>query len=109
MKQVQKVWAQLSSEKVELMKLPQTISSVLKDFLEVRNRFQNAAFDALNDLKNVQNDIEEQEAAVEKYEKAAKQLGVDVPRDIATAAQDLKSAKQGISKAIKKAQEASKL
>ena len=109
MKQVQKVWAELSSQKVELMKLPQVISSVLKDFLEARSRFQNAAFDALNDLKSVQNDIEEQEAAVEKYEKAAKQLGVDIPRDLATAAKDLKAAKQGVSKAIKKAQEASKL
>ena len=118
MKQLQNIWTELTakqelgSQKVELGKAEEIVSSVRDiavDHLRNMKNLSNAGFDALQEAGDILNMMKDVGAQISRFEKAAKELGIDIPNDIKQASQDLNSINEGLKVVRKVAQEATKL
>lgn len=112
MKQVEKIWQQLGSQKVDLASMDAILSYVndlAVEHLRNMKNLSNAGFDALQEVGDIENMVKDAAGMISDFEEAAKKLGVDIPNQLKTASQDLNSITQGLKVVRSAAQAASKV
>ena len=112
MKQVEKIWQQLGSQKIDLAKADQIINEINEIFGEVmytKKQLSNAGFDALIEFENQEKEMRKAENNIKDFAAKAKDLGIDLPKDLQTAEQYLRDIQEGIKNGRKAASLASKV
>ena len=118
MNQLQKIWTELTAkqelglQKVDLGKAEDIVAyvrDIAVDHLRNMKNLSNAGFDALQEAGDILNMMKDVGGQISKFEKAAKELGIDIPNDIKQASQDLNSINEGLKVVRKVAQEATKI
>ena len=111
--EVSTVWNKLSEvSKTELAKADdifKDVNAISTSFLNARNRLQNAGYDALNEYDKVEAKLKQQEKEIASFKSAAKDLGIDLPKQIVTAERYIQDLTTGLKRAKKIATQASKM
>ena len=118
MNQLQKIWTELTAkqelglQKVDLGKADQIINEINELFGEVlytKKQLSNAGFDALIEFENQEKEMRKAENNIKEFAAKAKDLGIDLPKDLQTAEQYLRDIQEGIKNGRKAASLASKV